>query len=145
MKPTVDRGDITRVWLPLVAASVALGFVYSSGPGPRDQLRPLGLGLGIVGLSGVILARYTLGRSFAIRARAVALVTQGIYSRIRNPIYFSSVVFIMGLLLMVRRPAYWLVLLLIIPMQAIRARAEARVLEEKFGDAYREYRKRTWF
>jgi protein-S-isoprenylcysteine O-methyltransferase Ste14 len=29
--------------------------------------------------------------------------------------------------------------------QVIRARREAHVLEEAFGDAYREYRRKTWF
>lgn len=38
-----------------------------------------------------------------------------------------------------------LVLLLIIFMQVLRARNEARVLEAKFGDAYRQYRSKTWF
>jgi protein-S-isoprenylcysteine O-methyltransferase Ste14 len=36
-------------------------------------------------------------------------------------------------------------LLLLIPLQVWRARNEARVLEEKFGEEYREYRRRTWF
>ena len=31
------------------------------------------------------------------------------------------------------------------PYQIMRARREAAVLEATFGDAYREYRKRTWF
>jgi protein-S-isoprenylcysteine O-methyltransferase Ste14 len=30
-------------------------------------------------------------------------------------------------------------------MQTIRARREAQVLEAAFGDAYREYRRHTWF
>jgi protein-S-isoprenylcysteine O-methyltransferase Ste14 len=33
----------------------------------------------------------------------------------------------------------------IIVMQTFRARHEARVLEAAFGDAYREYRRNTWF
>ena len=37
------------------------------------------------------------------------------------------------------------VLLLVVFMQVWRARNEARVLEAKFGDAYREYRRKTWF
>jgi protein-S-isoprenylcysteine O-methyltransferase Ste14 len=37
------------------------------------------------------------------------------------------------------------VLLLIIFIQVLRARNEARVLEARFGDAYRQYRSRTWF
>jgi protein-S-isoprenylcysteine O-methyltransferase Ste14 len=142
----MDRGSILRVWLPLVLGLYAVYFVFVQGPGPRDSGRWVGLAACLVGLSGVMLGRYTLGRSFSITAKAVALVTTGIYSRIRNPIYVSSVIFILGLIVMMRRAA-WLALLLIIiiPMQILRARREARVLEAKFGDAYRQYRSRTWF
>ena len=85
----------------------------------------------------MIVGRATLGRSFSVMAKATELVTTGIYSRIRNPIT--------GLILIVRRPVIALLSVLIIPMQILRARREAAVLEAKFGDAYREYRKRTWF
>lgn len=39
----------------------------------------------------------------------------------------------------------WFLLLVMIPLRIVRARQEARVLEATFGDAYREYRRRTWF
>ena len=132
---------------PLALGLCALYFVFVHGPGPRDAARWIGLALSLTGLTGVMLARYTLGRSFSITAKAVALVTTGIYSRIRNPIYVSGMIFLIGLIVMVRRIASGLVLLIIIvvPMQIIRARREARVLEAKFGDAYRQYRSRTWF
>ncbi|MBZ5547629.1 MAG: isoprenylcysteine carboxylmethyltransferase family protein [Acidobacteriia bacterium] len=141
----MDLGSLLRVWLPLALGLCALYFVFVYGPGPHEAVRWVGLTLCLVGLNGVILARYTLGRSFSITAKAVALVTTGIYSRIRNPIYVSSVIFILGLMVMMRRPVLALVLVIIVPMQIIRARREARVLEAKFGDAYREYRERTWF
>jgi len=38
-----------------------------------------------------------------------------------------------------------LLLLIIVPMQIVRAWREARVLEERFGDDYRAYLARTWF
>jgi len=60
-------------------------------------------------------------------------------------IYVSGAIFLMGLILIVGRPKLLAVLLVIIPLQIIRARREAAVLEAKFGDAYREYRQRTWF
>lgn len=142
---TLERGSILRVGLPLVLGLYALYFVFVHGPGPRDTARWVGLALCLTGLSGVILARYTLGRSFSIAAKATELVTTGIYSRIRNPIYTSSVVLIVGLVVIVRRPVLGLILVVIIPIQIIRARSEARVLEAKFGEAYRQYRERTWF
>jgi protein-S-isoprenylcysteine O-methyltransferase Ste14 len=141
----MDRGTTLRVWLPLVAGLLLLGLIVHSAPGPHGLARSIGLLLAPIGLAGVILSRYTLGRSFSVAPRATALVTRGIYSRIRNPIYISGVVFLIGLALILGRPELLAVLLVIIPMQIIRARREAAVLEAKFGDAYREYRERTWF
>jgi protein-S-isoprenylcysteine O-methyltransferase Ste14 len=141
----MDRGSIVRVWLPMIGGLLAVCLLFRNGPGPRDGIRILGLALCLFGLGGVILARYTLGRSFSVRAKATELVTTGIYSRIRNPIYVSGMFFLVGLGLIVRRPIFGLLLLVIIPIQIVRARREAQVLEAKFGDAYRQYRARTWF
>jgi len=141
----MDRGTIWRVWLPLFAGLWGLGWIFQSGPGPHGLARWIGLLLCLIGLGGVILSRYTLGRSFSIAPKATALVTSGIYSRIRNPIYVSGMIFVIGLVAIVGRPKLLVILLVLIPMQIIRARREAAVLEAKFGDAYREYRKRAWF
>jgi protein-S-isoprenylcysteine O-methyltransferase Ste14 len=141
----MDLGNIPRVWLPLAGASVALGAIYQSPHVPHGSLRVIGLAIAIVGLFGVILARYTLGKSFSLRAKATALVTNGIYSRIRNPIYVSGILLFFGVFLMLGYPQMLLIFVVLVPLQVIRARREAAVLEEKFGDEYREYRKRTWF
>jgi protein-S-isoprenylcysteine O-methyltransferase Ste14 len=141
----MDRGTILRVWLPLVAGLWGLGWVFQFGPGPHGLARLIGLLFGLIGLAGVILSRYTLGRSFSVAPKATALVTSGIYSRIRNPIYVSGAIFLLGLVLIVWMPYLPIVLLVLVLMQIIRARREAAVLEAKFGDAYREYRKGTWF
>ncbi|MGA2981754.1 MAG: methyltransferase [Terriglobales bacterium] len=141
----MDRGTIWRVWLPLVSGLWALGFVYRYAPGPHGLLRVIGLLLALIGLAGVILSRYTLGRSFSVVPKATVLVTSGIYSRIRNPIYVSGMFFVAGAVLILWRFELLIVLLVLIPVQIIRARREAAVLEAKFGDEYREYRKRTWF
>jgi len=141
----MDRGTILRVWLPMVAGLLVLGWIFHSVPEPYGSTRLIGLLVALIGLAGVILSRYTLGRSFSVAPKATALVTSGIYSRIRNPIYISGMIFLIGVILIVERPKVLAVLLVLIPMQIIRARREAAVLEAKFGDAYREYRKRTWF
>jgi len=141
----MDRGTILRVWLPLVAGLWGLVWIFQFGPGPRGLARDAGLLLGLIGLAGVIVSRHTLGRSFSIAPKATALVTSGIYSRIRNPIYISGTIFLLGLVIIVGRPQLLAVLLVLIPLQIIRARREAAVLEAKFGDTYRDYRKRTWF
>lgn len=141
----MDRGTIFRVWAPLILGVWAVIELFTKGPGPHGPMRWVGLGLAAIGLCGVIVARYTLGQSFSIAAKARALVTTGIYSKIRNPIYVSGEIVLIGIAVMLWRLEFFLFLLIAIPIQIFRARREARVLEEKFGEEYREYRRGTWF
>jgi protein-S-isoprenylcysteine O-methyltransferase Ste14 len=126
----------------LVAALCFFGPRYLHQPWP--PLRIAGVSIALISLLLVVVARMQLGRAFSIRAKATRLVTTGLYSRIRNPIYVSGCFFFLGLAMFI--PAWWLLLLLIavIPMQIARARREATVLEATFGDEYRRYRQQTW-
>jgi len=47
--------------------------------------------------------------------------------------------------MVVQRPVLWLLFVVIVIAQGIRARRESRVLEAAFGEAYREYRRKAWF
>jgi protein-S-isoprenylcysteine O-methyltransferase Ste14 len=121
-----------------------LWFVFTM-PGRWDLRRAIGTGVVAVGLGGIAVSRYQLGRSFSIRAEADRLVTQGIYSKIRNPIYVFGTLLFAGFVLVIHRPILWLGVIAIAVMQTFRARREAQVLEAAFGDAYRDYRRRSWF
>jgi protein-S-isoprenylcysteine O-methyltransferase Ste14 len=110
-----------------------------------NWLNVAGLALAVPSVALWATARIQLGASFAVRAKANSLVAHGIYSRIRNPIYVFGTLFLAGLVLVMGRPGWLLALLIMVPMQVWRAHKEARVLEEKFGDAYRAYRQQTWF
>jgi protein-S-isoprenylcysteine O-methyltransferase Ste14 len=105
-----------------------------------------GLALIALGFAGWLAARLQIREFFTARAEARGLVTTGIYSKIRNPIYVFGLLLFVGVVLYLAAP-WWslLFLLLIILVQLWRARNEARVLEAKFGDAYRQYRAKTWF
>ena len=67
------------------------------------------------------------------------------FTLIRNSINISGSVFIAGLILIAGKPEMWILLAVIVVVQIVRARREARVLEAKFGDEYRRYRRQTWF
>jgi protein-S-isoprenylcysteine O-methyltransferase Ste14 len=128
----------------IVAAGVLVWFLIAWRT-PWNAQRYIGTLLAVVGGSFIALARYQLGRSFSIKPEAHELVTSGLYSKIRNPIYVFGAVMITGLALVLQRPALWILVVVIVIAQTIRARREARVLEAAFGDAYREYRRKTWF
>ena len=128
-----------------IVAVAALLWIIFTRPGAWDLQRVVGTALIIAGIAGIATARYQLGKSFALRAKAHQLVTHGVYSKIRNPIYVFGAVMIVGVVLVLHRPILWLLLAAIVIMQTLRARREAQVLEAAFGDAYRDYRRKTWF
>lgn len=128
-----------------VVATVLLLTFIVLWPGPWNEQRIAGSILLLVGVGLVSLARFQLGRSFSITPQARKLVTHGLYSKIRNPVYVFAAVAMAGVFMIVQRPALWVLFVLVGAMQVVRARKEAQVLEAKFGDEYRAYRAQTWF
>ncbi|MEI6118396.1 MAG: isoprenylcysteine carboxylmethyltransferase family protein [bacterium] len=92
-----------------------------------------------------MLARKHLGKSFSLKAEAKKLITHGMYSKIKNPIYFFSLLSFIGLFISLEKPWMFLALLPFIYMEIVRASKERKVLYEKFGEEYNIYRKKTRF
>jgi protein-S-isoprenylcysteine O-methyltransferase Ste14 len=134
----------TLMQLLLVTVGLSVVFVQVH-PTPFTLMNMAGLALMVVGLILWVTARLQLGDSFSISAQARKLVTHGLYSKIRNPVYLFGAMALSGLVLAIGRPIFLIGLLLIVPIQIKRARAESKVLEDKFGDAYRDYRRSAWF
>jgi protein-S-isoprenylcysteine O-methyltransferase Ste14 len=105
------------------------------------------IGAVIIGVSFplFVLARWQLGSSFSIKAKAGRLVTTGLYSRIRNPIYLFGGLFTVGLSLFVSVWGPLVVALVIVPLQVVRSRREEQVLAGAFGEEYERYKRGTWF
>ncbi len=139
--PTVQR---IAIFLVLFGA---LGyFVWDQLQGqPWTWMQTVGICLMIPGFLLWLTAHIQLGTSFSLTPQARKLVTRGLYSKIRNPIYIFSLVFLTGLALLLGRTLLLALGAVIVPIQIVRARREAAVLEEKFGEEYRQYRARTWF
>lgn len=124
---------------------VVLVFLSQAWRLPWTVPRIVGLSIAIPSFLLFILARVQLGQAFSVQAKASTLVTTGLYSRIRNPIYTFGALMIAGVIVWTGRPMLLLVFAVLIPLQVYRVRKEERVLEEKFGSAYRDYKRRTWF
>ncbi|MDP9267174.1 MAG: isoprenylcysteine carboxylmethyltransferase family protein [Acidobacteriota bacterium] len=138
-----QRGAIVLTAVPLVL----IGFmVWDALHITWDLAREIGFPLAVIFLALLALARIQLGANFSVTPQARELVTTGVYSKVRNPVYVFSTFAVGGFLLYLH---FFLGMLLflavVIPIQWLRARAEARVLEARFGDQYRAYRAQTWF
>lgn len=132
------------ITLVVVLAAISLLAVRCSGQS-WTPMRIAGAVIALPSLALLVLARIQLGGSFSVRAKAQKLVTHGLYSRIRNPIYVFGGLAIVGIFLFVGHLVYLWLLVVVIPLQIYRVRQEAKVLEARFGDEYRKYESRTWF
>lgn len=131
---------VVQFCLVLIAISIVV-----FRPGAWTPARWAGLGIAVPAAVLFLTARWQLGRSFSVTPQARELVTRGLYSKIRNPIYVFSALMLTGVLLALGYRYAFLLLAILVPVQIFRAHQEAKILEGKFGDAYREYRKQTWF
>ncbi len=138
----MNRGAVFVTVAPLLALA---GIIVIFARLPWTSLRIAGLAIAIIFTALLTIARVQLGNAFSVTPQARMLVTHGIYSKIRHPVYVFSALAIAGLVLYVDRPELLLLVILLIPMQVVRARAEERVLTQKFGEKYLAYKRSTWF
>ncbi|MCU1297508.1 MAG: Isoprenylcysteine carboxyl methyltransferase [Acidobacteriaceae bacterium] len=138
-----------RNFVPLLiaqtCAAVLVFLLVMLWPGEWNAERWVGAIIAIPSMILLLTARFQLGRSFSVSPQARTLVTHGLYSKIRNPMYVFSALLVLGFLLTLQKPFLFVILAVLVPTQVIRAHQEGKVLQAKFGDEYREYRKRTWF
>lgn len=138
-----DRKFYPFLAVQILSTLILLTWLFTQ-PGPWNGPRYVGASFVLIGLALLFTARFQLGGSFSVTPQARTLVTHGLYSKIRNPIYVFGTLVIVGVILMFQRPYLWILLVLLIPVQILRARKEAAVLESKFGESYRQYRRKTW-
>jgi len=134
-----------NVVLTLVVGAALGLIIWEHPPAAWGAMQMIGACLLVTGFILWTTARFQLGRSLTVTAQAKQLVTRGLYSKIRNPIYVFGSCVIAGLILVLGRPVWLLAFLIVVPLQIWRARKEASVLEATFGEEYRRYRASTWF
>lgn len=71
------------------------------------------------------------------------LVTTGLHAHVRHPLYFGHLCTMLGWLALTRSAAVLILLVWAIVTGAIMIRTEDNELEQRFGEPYREYRKRV--
>ena len=109
-------------------------------------------GAGIIGGATVVAmvgllgwARVTMGAAFTVKAKPKGLVTGGPYSRIRHPLYVFLDLALLGVILISRNAFLLSPWILLAVIHVWRAGREETLLEEAFGEQYRQYRARSWF
>ena len=73
------------------------------------------------------------------------LITSGIYSKLRHPMYFGIILIHIGLPLFFESMITLLSAIIWIPMIMLWKHWEEKHLVKKFGESYYIYKRRTWF
>lgn len=110
----------------------------------------LGLVAAFAGLFLWGIGFLTLGHaSFSVLPKAKVLKTSGVYKYFRHPIYLGIILTCFGLSLSLgSREGLAYTIFIIIPLNIARAAKEEKVLTNKFGQEYANYKKKTldrWF
>jgi protein-S-isoprenylcysteine O-methyltransferase Ste14 len=130
-------------WLDIAIFLAFAAFVLLTAPHEGNWYA--GLAVAAVCTPFWIAARWQLGASFSVRPEARGLVTSGIYSKIRHPVYVFGTPAVMGALVALLGWGALVIAVIVVPVEVLRARREEAVLAKTFGPQYTAYRERTWF
>ena len=158
------KKDLLYFALPAIAVFIA-GLVVSAGDGydglvetiwdlltqsrsleSLSTANKLGLTLFIFGLTFALVAVGTLRRyylSTLVIIKDHQLITHGIYSLVRHPIYSGAIVICFSVPVYAASLYGAFTMSLLIPIFLVRIKLEEDLLTEAFGDTYRQYAQNT--
>jgi protein-S-isoprenylcysteine O-methyltransferase Ste14 len=118
----------------------------------RDQfaggvvLRGIGGILIALGLTLWVLSRVQLGEAFTSSPSPKGFVTEGIYAKLRHPMYTGGFLLFAGIGAVLQSIiGLALTGLLVLPLLVYSAVEEERRMLDKFGEEYADYKKHTVF
>ena len=134
---------VSDVYLDVTGIILLFIFVFYHWNGVPNQI--FGVILSLLSFALWIVSRRQLGNSFSIVPEASLLITYGIYSKIKHPMYIFSFLCLLGLFIAINNFYLYLLLFPLIVLQIIRIRKENLILKAKFGELYEHYSSNTWF
>ncbi len=131
--------------VPLALTILSIYFWFSFFQ--KSFIEIFGLALNIAGLIIWWSAKITIAENWNAgygKPSIKKLVTKGIYSKIRHPLYWGINLALLGLALIYPSKGLVLVILLIMVYFFSRMIVEDRYLSKKLGKEYEMYKKKTW-
>lgn len=92
-----------------------------------------------------LIGRYNLGIYYSLLPKAEQIVSKGLYSKIRHPLYISQMLVLAGVIFYIGDTRLWWLFFMILIFQLYRIHQEEKVLLLTFANDYRQYKNNTWF
>jgi protein-S-isoprenylcysteine O-methyltransferase Ste14 len=146
------------IWVPLVVAWMALPYLAATGARSPWGLPELAAGSGLlvlrwiaalitmIALALTIECWVRMGKNWRMAVtpdQKTELVTNGLYSRVRHPIYALSILLMICSALIVPTGPMALVAVVHVALMLVKARNEERFLLAAKGEAYARYCRQT--
>lgn len=142
----LTRSTLLKLLMPvLYAALTTIYFFVVLQQSSVQSHHIIGASITALAFALWIMARIQLGNSFTIAAHAKELVTTGIYGKLRHPVYYFSILAVIGITIFAWNVYMILPVILLIIVEILRIRQEEQVLERTFGKKYLAYKQSTWF
>jgi protein-S-isoprenylcysteine O-methyltransferase Ste14 len=124
---------------------VVIFWIYFLSKGISGVWQILGFILTLLSAVFWLFARWEINDAFSVRPMARKIVSTGVYSKIRHPIYIASILTGLGFCLMAQKWYVYVLVFCLLVVQLLRAMQEEKILTKTFGQEYIEYKKSTWF
>lgn len=128
--------------------ALSQGFRSSFFNWPLLTINPLyGWVIALIGLIGMLICQYQMGETFRVgqepqsEQSQTILNIKGCFKYSRNPIYFFSILFLIGASLWTLIWPIWIALTIIITLIHFLVLEEELFLTQRFGDSYLNYKK----
>ncbi len=108
-----------------------------------ESIQYIGLLIGLSGVAVTVVSQFQMGASWRIgvdQQEVTSLITHGLYSRSRNPIYFGILLFWVGLSITFPHTLLWLSAVICwVCIELIVRKIEEPYLKKKHGIAFNNY------
>jgi protein-S-isoprenylcysteine O-methyltransferase Ste14 len=130
------------ILLTILVLTIIFRYQFNGG----EYLQAIGFIIGGIGAVLIITGIMTLGKYFTASITPKGLVTHGIYSKVRHPIFMGVILVYLGIEL-IFQSIYGLLLVgfVLIPFYVYSAIEEEKILSKMFKDKYTAYKKKTLF
>ena len=130
------------ILLTILLLTIIFRYQFNGG----EYLQAVGYIIGAIGVIILIMGIMTLGKYFTTSINPKGLVTHGIYSKIRHPVFIGVILVYLGIELIFQSIyGLLLVIFVLVPFYIYSAIEEEKILAEKFKDKYTAYKKKTLF
>lgn len=134
-----------KLIMPLLYATISVLYFVLALPEKPELYHLLGIGITLVSFAFWITARVQLGNAFSIAPKSKFIVKNGLYRKLRHPVYYFSISAVTGLVIFTWQTALLTPLIALLVIEAVRIRKEEALLTTSFGSEYQTYKEKTWF